>query len=153
MNLSDYLSESRIVLNLQANSKTEVLEQLVSLLAAQVTINQEIVVELLEVREKLSTTGIGFGVAIPHCKSGEVEELQVVVGRFESGVNFDALDGKDVNLFFLLVAPEQSSSEHLKVLAKIARIAKDETIRQQLLQFDDAPSLFSFIKDTEKKFD
>lgn len=153
MNLSDYLDESRIVLNLQGENKTQILEKLVGILGNQLSVNTKNIVDLLEVREKLSTTGIGFGVAIPHCKSSEVSELQVVVGRFEQGVDFDALDGKPVEIFFLLVAPEQSSSEHLKVLAKIARIAKDEETRQKLLQITDAKDVFAFIKEKESKFD
>ena len=153
MNLSDYLNGSRIVLNLQGENKKQVLEKLVEILANQVSINQQNIVDLLEVREKLSTTGIGFGIAIPHCKSSEVSELQVVVGRFEQGVDFNALDGKPVKLLFLLVAPEQSSSEHLKVLAKIARIAKDEDIRQHILQITDSNAVFDYIKEIESKFD
>jgi nitrogen PTS system EIIA component len=153
MNLSDYLNGSRIVLNLQGENKKHVLEKLVEILGNQVSINQQNIVDLLEVREKLSTTGIGFGIAIPHCKSSEVGELQVVVGRFEQGVDFNALDGKPVKLLFLLVAPEQSSSEHLKVLAKIARIAKDEDIRQQILQITDSNAVFDYIKEIESKFD
>jgi nitrogen PTS system EIIA component len=153
MNLSDYLNGSRIVLNLQGENKKHVLEKLVEILANQVSINQQNIVDLLEVREKLSTTGIGFGIAIPHCKSSEVSELQVVVGRFEQGVDFNALDGKPVKLLFLLVAPEQSSSEHLKVLAKIARIAKDEDIRQHILQITDSNAVFDYIKEIESKFD
>jgi nitrogen PTS system EIIA component len=153
MNLSDYLNGSRIVLNLQGENKKHVLEKLVEILGNQVSINQQNIVDLLEVREKLSTTGIGFGIAIPHCKSSEVSELQVVVGRFEQGVDFNALDGKPVKLLFLLVAPEQSSSEHLKVLAKIARIAKDEDIRQQILQITDSNAVFDYIKEIESKFD
>jgi len=100
MNLSDYLNGSRIVLNLQGENKKQVLEKLVEILGKQTSINQQNIVELLEVREKLSTTGIGFGIAIPHCKSSEVSELQVVVGRFEEGVDFNALDGKPVKLLF-----------------------------------------------------
>lgn len=153
MNLSDYLNGSRIVLNLQGDNKKHVLEKLVEILGNQVSINQQSIVDLLEVREKLSTTGIGFGIAIPHCKSPEVNELQVVVGRFEQGVDFNALDGKPVKLLFLLVAPEQSSSEHLKVLAKIARIAKDEEIRQQILQITDSNAVFDYIKTVESKFE
>ena len=153
MNLSDYLNGSRIVLNLQGENKKHVLEKLVEILGNQVSINQQNIVDLLVVREKLSTTGIGFGIAIPHCKSSEVSELQVVVGRFEQGVDFNALDGKPVKLLFLLVAPEQSSSEHLKVLAKIARIAKDEDIRQHILQITDSNAVFDYIKEIESKFD
>ncbi len=153
MNLSDYLNESRIVLNLQGENKKQVLEKMVEILSNHVSINKENIVDLLAVREKLSTTGIGFGVAIPHCKSSEISKLQVVVGRFEKGVDFDALDGKQVKLVFLLVAPEQSSSEHLKVLAKIARIAKDEEIRQQILQINNSNAVLNYIVEMESKFD
>ncbi|MBT4288279.1 MAG: PTS sugar transporter subunit IIA [Deltaproteobacteria bacterium] len=153
MNLSDYLNGSRIVLNLQGENKKQVLEKLVEILGNQISINQQNIVDLLEVREKLSTTGIGFGIAIPHCKSSEVSELQIVVGRFEQGVDFDALDDNPVKLLFLLVAPEQSSSEHLKVLAKIARIAKDAEIREQILQITDSNAVFDYIKERESKFD
>ena len=152
MNLSDYLNGSRIVLNLQGENKKQVLEKLVEILGNQISINQQNIVDLLEVREKLSTTGIGFGIAIPHCKSSEVSELQIVVGRFEQGVDFDALDGKPTYIFFLLVSPLDVSGPHIKALARISRLLKGEDFRQKLIAAADNEDAIAIIEEEEKKY-
>ncbi len=149
MNLSDYLNESGIVPDIAGESKEAILTNLVEALAQFIPINKNNIVRLLEEREQLSTTGIGFEVAIPHCKTAEVSELQIVVARSKTGVEFEALDGKPVKLFFLLIAPEKSGSEHLKALAKIARLAKDQDIRKTLFKLDTPKKIFDYIVEME----
>ncbi|MDH5561009.1 MAG: PTS sugar transporter subunit IIA [Deltaproteobacteria bacterium] len=151
MHLSDYIKEDSIALKLESSNKQETLRELCEILQKTAVIkNTEKIVALLEERERLSTTGIGFGVAVPHCKSVDVDDLKIVVGRSEQGVDFQSLDGKPVNLIFLLIAPEQSSSLHLKALAKIARFAKDSEIRQSLLEYKTAAEICQFIRNKDE---
>ena len=105
MNLYEYIDVSGITLDLDCENKSDTLVALVDLLAKSKNIqNPDTILSLLEEREKLSTTGIGNAVAVPHCKSPEISDLVILVGRSKKGIDFQALDGKPVHLFFLLVA-------------------------------------------------
>jgi fructose-specific phosphotransferase system IIA component len=147
MKLSDYLDESGILLDITGDSKSEILSTLVSILADMGAIdNSPEVLKTLEEREKLKTTGIGSGIAIPHCKSSEVERVHVVIGISRTGVDFESLDQQPANFFFLLVAPENAGSEHLKVSAKIVRLVREDTVRAELLKMTSAKDILEFIK-------
>ncbi len=153
MQLHKYLNPQLIVTNLQAGNKEEALTLMVRALAlnkAEIIDPGSLLNALLE-REKLSTTGIGAGVAVPHCKSPQVKDLVILLACSPEGVDFAALDKQPCHLFFLLVAPEDSQSEHLKALAKIARYAKDAGIRDQLLSKTTPQELFDFIVEQEKQ--
>lgn len=153
MKITDYLHESCINLNINGTNKSEILVNLVDVLAKSIDLqNSESIISLLEEREKLSTTGIGLQIAVPHCKSSQVDTLKIVIARSDAGVDFQSLDNQDVKLFFLLVAPENSSSEHLKALAKIARFAKDASIRNELLSIQTPQEIFNFIQEKEEAF-
>jgi len=154
MRLYDCLSASGVSLEITGKTKAEVLAQLTEVLTKKVTIaNPETVLHLLEEREKLSTTGIGFGVAVPHCKSSEVDQLQIIIGRCEEGMDFQALDSQPVYLFFLLIAPETSTAEHLKALAKIARLSKNDTMRKDIMACTSPQAILDYIESNESKFD
>jgi PTS system nitrogen regulatory IIA component len=103
---------------------------------------------LLE-REKLGSTGIGDGVAIPHGKLVNLEELIVSFGRSKEGVEFDAMDGKPAHIFFLLMAPEDTTGKHLKALAKISKMLKDSTFRKKLLEAKSKDELYMIIADKD----
>lgn len=134
MKLLDYLDPSHIALNLGGSDKEEVLSALVKVVADQGTIAKPgLLFDSLMEREELGSTGIGHGVAIPHCRSKELTQPVVVFGRTESDVNFESIDGKAARIFFLLVAPENGENEHLHLLAKIARLMRDAVIRERLL--------------------
>lgn len=153
MNITDYISDSSINLDIKGTNKSEILINLVQILGQTTSLNDsDEIIHLLEEREKLSTTGIGFQIAVPHCKSAQVNDLKIIIARSQEGVDFQSLDGQNVNLFFLLVAPVQSSSEHLKALAKIARFAKDASIRNELLSLQTSKEIFNFIQDKEEAF-
>ena len=148
--LSDYLEESGISLDLSGNSKSEILVNLVQLLAQTVSINNcDAIVKTLEERENLKTTGIGSGVALPHCKSSQVEKIHIVIGLSKAGKDFQALDNEPANFFFLLVAPEASGSEHLKASAKIVRLVRDEEVRRELLQLETSEEIMKYITTKE----
>jgi len=152
MELIQYLDEDLIISALEAKDKESAIKEIVAKLAAkQEDLDEEALFTALMEREKLSTTGIGGGVAVPHCKSDRVEDLTIIFARSQAGVDFAALDGKPCHLFFLLIAPVDSSSIHLKALAKIARIAKDEGTRQGLLEREGPQSLLQYLEEQEKK--
>ena len=103
-------------------------------------------------REKLGSTGIGDGIAIPHGKLAGLEEMVVAFGRSRSGIAFEAMDGKPVHLFFLLMAPENSAGQHLKVLAKISRMLKDAGFRKNLLEAKTHDDLVRLISEKDDEF-
>jgi len=153
MELQDFLSPSLIYTDLVAQDKEDALRVMAQhLAAAKPSLDAEVLLQLLLERESLSTTGIGFGVAVPHCKSDQVQDLTILVARSLEGIDFQALDGQPCRLFFLLIAPTQSSNTHLKALAKIARFAKDAAMREGLLAQTDPGSLLRFIAEQEQRF-
>lgn len=151
MQLSDYIQEAGISLELKGSSKVEILNSLVQLLGKNTSLSdEENLIDRLVEREKLGTTGIGFGVAIPHCKTSEVDKLHIMIGKSTQEIDYAALDGKPVKLFFLLVAPENSSAQHLHALAKIARLAKDSATRMEIMETSTKEDLLELIKAKEK---
>jgi PTS system nitrogen regulatory IIA component len=114
--------------------------------------NQDRVVEVLLEREKLGSTGIGDGIAIPHGKMKGIKELVASFGRSINGVNFESIDNKPTHLFFLLVAPENSAGVHLKALARISRLLKDPSFRNRLMEARDRQDLFRIIVEADEKF-
>ena len=137
MNLLDYLDPALIDLHLQGRSKEQVLANLVALLAARGRIqHREALLESLLEREGLGSTGIGHGVAIPHGRCAERARPAIALARSEHEVDFDSIDGQPTRLFFLLVAPENGSNEHLHLLARIAHLMRDAATRAQLLALD-----------------
>ncbi|MBT8763405.1 PTS sugar transporter subunit IIA [Desulfohalobiaceae bacterium Ax17] len=146
MKLVHYLDEDLIIPSLTARTKSEVLAELISPLAAKFTfIDKAHVHEVLLDREKLGTTGIGDGVAIPHGKLEDLEDVLLVAGRSLEGVDFDALDHKPVHIFFMLLAPEKSAGKHLKVLAFVSRLLQDVTFKESFLGAKDKQELWSFL--------
>jgi nitrogen PTS system EIIA component len=134
MKIGDMLRREYIIEDLQSKSKPDVLGELSGIFQrGGVPVDREHVVRVLMDREKLGSTGIGDGIAIPHGKLPGLEELIVSFGRSKEGVEFDAMDGKRVHIFFLLMAPENATSQYLKTLAKISRMLKDGNFRKQLL--------------------
>jgi len=135
MKMMELLREDFILEDLKAAGKREVLAELAGVFArgkARFDL-QEMLHVLLE-REKLGSTGIGDGIAIPHGKLAGLEEIMVAFGRSRGGIDFETMDGKPAHLFFLLIAPEESAGQHLKVLAKISRMLKDADFRKRLLE-------------------
>jgi PTS system nitrogen regulatory IIA component len=108
--------------------------------------------QILQERERLGSTGIGDGIAIPHGKLREARDLVMLFGRSRTGVDFNALDGRPVYLFFLLVAPDDAIGIHLKMLARISRILKDPTVRKALLEAPDAPAIHAIIREQDSRY-
>jgi len=135
MKILDILSKDCIIPELRSRTKKEVLEELTgALLNCKANLNKEALVEVLLERERLGSTGIGDGIAIPHGKIKDLDELILSFGRSTQGIEFDSMDGRPTHLFFLLIAPENSAGIHLRALAKISRLLKSAHFRQRLLE-------------------
>ncbi len=135
MRISEFLSPQAVVADMQAHTKPEVLRELsAALVRAHPQLEEGKLVEVLREREKLGSTGIGEGVAIPHGKLPGMSQLLATFGVSRGGVDFEAIDGKPTHLFFALVAPENSAGVHLKALARISRLFKNPRFRAAILE-------------------
>lgn len=133
MKVLEFLEEANICLDLKGPTKEAAIRELVGYLQASSKIqNADAVVHSLMEREKMGSTGIGQGVAIPHGKSDATANLVAALGISRKGIEFEALDGEPVHVVFLLVSPPDSSGQHLKVLARISRLLKDKFFRQTI---------------------
>ena len=150
MRIQDIVSPEAIVDDLRADSKEGVLRELSEVIAKIVPkLSADSLTAILMERESLGSTGIGDGVAIPHGKVGGIEHLVAAFGRSRNGVLFQSLDGKPAHLFFLIVAPEYSAGMHLKALARISRLLKDERFRRSLLDAEDADELRRILREED----
>ena len=146
MNIQDMLKKEFIIENLKSRTKKEVLVELSDVFSRDNTdIDRNAVIEILLQREKLGSTGIGDGIAIPHGKLAGLEKLIISFGKSATGVDFDSLDGKPVHIFFLLLAPENSAGHHLKALARISRMLKDLSFRESLLKTETPEDTYNLI--------
>ena len=152
MKISEILDKRAVKIGLTSVKKEDVLKELVEMLAQVEDIGdpKNLVKTLLE-REKLGSTGIGQGIAIPHGKTDTINRLIAVLGISKSGVNFDALDGEPVFIFFLLVAPKDSAGPHLKALAQISRLLRDSYFCQLIRRCKLEQEVFDLIKNEEER--
>jgi len=153
MKLSDLIHEENILPDLKAKDKRGVLEELVDTLVTQEpSLDKNALVKVLLERERLGSTGIGDGVAIPHGKFPGITQPSISFGRSRKGLDFDSMDGEPTHLFFLLVAPENSASVHLKALARIAKILKNSAFRKELMEVSGRQDLYRKIIQNDEEF-
>lgn len=134
MVLKDFMDRDLLLPDLKSTSKPEVLREMISVLVRKwPDFDAEAAFRVLRDRESLGSTGIGEGVAIPHGKLQGLERIVLVVGRSTTGIGFDALDHKPCRIFFMVLAPEQVAGLHLRILASISRLLKDESFRAGFL--------------------
>lgn len=147
MKIVDFLREEAVNIHLKSKEKRGVLEELIDLLVktGEIENRAEMVAALLD-REKLGSTGIGKGVAIPHAKSDAVRKVVAAFGRSPQGVEFESLDGEPAYLFFLIVAPIDSTGPHLKALARLSRFLRDKSFREALKKVESREEAFGLIK-------
>jgi len=146
MKITDFLSPQAVIPELSARSKAEVLQELANTRQqAEPGLRGKDLVSVLAERERLGSTGIGEGVAIPHGKVTGMGRLQAVFGLSRAGVDFEAIDGRPTHLFFALVAPENSAGVHLKALARISRLFKNPAFRAAILSASDAHAIYDLI--------
>lgn len=143
MKILDILSEESIIPELTSKSKKESLEEM-SVKAAQCDsrLNVNSLVDVLIEREKLGSTGIGDGVAIPHGKLTSIDKVMAVFARSGEGLDFDSMDDKKTHLFFLLIAPEDSAGSHLQALAKVSRLMNNPEFRLSLMEAKSREEIF-----------
>lgn len=152
MKILDVLDEGSVIADLKGRSKQEVLEELAAPVARLANEELRDVVEVLLERERLGSTGIGGGIGIPHGKLKRLDRMVIGFGLSRKGVDFDSLDGEPTRIFFLLMAPESSTGLHLKLLARISRILKNEPFRERLLQAKSAEEITAIIKEEDEEF-
>jgi PTS system nitrogen regulatory IIA component len=152
MRLSDILAASRIVVDttgVQVPDKEQALRVLGALLAPELKVDAEAVHKLLSEREKLQSTGIGEGVAIPHTSIEEAPRQAAALLLCPRGVPFDSIDGNNVHIIFGVVGPKRATSEHLKTLARVSRMLRSPETRRALLESPGAEQAYSFIEEQD----
>jgi PTS system nitrogen regulatory IIA component len=152
MKILDVLLKEAILSDLKANDKKGVLEELVTPVARIADINHDYLVKVLIERERLGSTGIGEGIGIPHGKVKNLDSLVLGFGLSKKGVDFDSMDGQPAHIFFLLLTPENSTGLHLKLLAQISKILKNDPFKQKLLRATNQDEIYSIIKEEEEEF-
>jgi PTS system nitrogen regulatory IIA component len=152
MTIEEVLEESCVIADLQGTTKRDVLVELVSALkkASLIKNEQEVVNVILE-REKLGSTGIGDGVAIPHGKLKGIHNIICVFGRSLQGIDFDSVDRKPTHIFFLLLAPENSASLHLKMLSRISKLLRDPSFKKRLMELGDSHDIYRSVVEEDRR--
>ena len=152
MKIVEFLRSDCVIDNLAGRTGAAVLSELCRPLAQGQKVDGQKLLDTLLEREKLGSTGIGDGVAIPHGKVSGLPALLASFGRSVEGVDFRAIDGRPTNLFFALFAPENSAGAHLKALARISRIFKNATFRESIMKASDAAEIFRLIEAEDAKY-
>jgi nitrogen PTS system EIIA component len=153
MKITDILSADMIIPDLKGTTKPDILSELAKLLTSKYKeISLRDLLAVLAERERLGSTAIGDGIAIPHGKLRGVAKIIGAFGRHVNGVDFDSLDGGPSQLFFVLVAPEDSASLHLKALARVSRLLKESSFRDHLIAAKDSDELYKLIKEEDAKY-
>ncbi len=148
MDLSDLLSPDGVIVNLKVSSKKQALQELASRAAGRTGLSEREIFDTLLQRERLGSTGVGHGVAIPHGKLAKLDRIVGLIARLERPIDFESVDDQPVDLVFLLLAPEGAGADHLKALARIARVLRDSTIAANLRTAADAAALYTLITST-----
>jgi len=145
MPLNELLAPKGVVSALKASDKKEAIQGLAARLGALIQRDPNEIFEILLQRERLGSTGIGGGVAIPHAKLPKLDKIVGVFARLHKPIDFDALDGEPVDLVFALLAPEQAGADHLKALARIARLLRDPQVAEKLRSVADSDQMFAVL--------
>ena len=152
MKILDALTHKTIVVDLQSKDKKGILEELVAPVAMAAGIDADDLVKVLLEREQLGSTGIGGGIGIPHGKLKALETLVLGFGFSRAGGDFESMDGKPTHIFFLLLTPENSTGLHLKVLARISRILKNEPFKEKLMAATETEEIYTIIGEEDEEF-
>ncbi len=152
MKICDVLQKETILADLKARTKKGILEELVAPISKIANVNPEDLVKVLMEREQLGSTGIGGGIGIPHGKMKDIDALILGFGLSRKGVDFESLDGQPTHIFFLLMTPENSTGLHLKLLAAISRILKNDLFKARLLKASSSDEIFDIINEEDEDF-
>ena len=153
MKIDEILSKDSIISNLTGTNKEEILREITDFLQSLGLIkDKETLFNTLMEREKLGSTGIGENVAIPHGKSDELSQIVIVFGRSIEGLDFESLDQKPVHFVCMVIAPSNSTGQHLKALARISRLFKNQNLREGILKLQDANQIYALLLEEDSKF-
>ncbi|EKE76873.1 MULTISPECIES: PTS IIA-like nitrogen regulatory protein PtsN [Oceanibaculum] len=145
MEIMDLISPDAVIASLRATSKKQALQELARKAADLTGLEERRIFEVLLERERLGTTGVGNGIAIPHGKLPELTRLYGIFARLDKPIDFDSIDDEPVDLIFLLLAPESAGADHLKALARVSRLLRDRTICSKLRGCDTADGLYAVL--------
>jgi PTS system nitrogen regulatory IIA component len=151
MKILDVLNKETINIDLKATDKKGILDELVAPIAHLAGTSHDDLVRVLLERERLGSTGIGGGIGIPHGKYKNLESLMLGFGLSRKGVNFESLDGRPTHIFFLLVTPENSAGVHLKLLAQISKLLKDDDVKARLMKAETPEDVMAVIEQEDKE--
>jgi PTS system nitrogen regulatory IIA component len=149
MALADLLQQDAIIPALKVNSKKQLLQELAAKAAKLTGVPEREIFDVILQRERLGSTGVGHGIAIPHGKLGSIDSIKGLFARLESPVDFEALDDEPVDLVFLLLAPEGAGADHLKALSRIARVLRDQDLVAKLRATDSASAIYAFLNEEQ----
>ena len=149
MEISDLIQPSSVVASLKATSKKQALQELAKHAAELTGASERRIFETLLERERLGTTGVGNGIAIPHGKLGDFKRLYGLFARLEKPIDFEAIDEKPVDLVFLLLAPETAGADHLKALARVSRLLRDSSMCEKLRGAKGSDGLYMLLTQAE----
>ncbi|MCK5203414.1 MAG: PTS sugar transporter subunit IIA [Desulfobacterales bacterium] len=152
MKILEVMRKEAIFDDLKSQNKKGILEELVVPLAGITGLSQEDLTRVLMDRERLGSTGIGGGIGIPHGKIKDLETLFLGFGLSRKGIDFESIDGQPTHIFFVLITPENSTGLHLKLLARIKRILKNDHFKERLLNAADRQEIFDIIKEEDEEF-
>ena len=145
MPLTDLVTPNAVIPALKVNGKKQALQEIAAKAAALTGQSDKAILEILLQREKLGSTGVGNGVAIPHGKLGKLGKVFGLFARLDRAIDFEALDGQPVDLVFLLLAPEGAGADHLKALARVARLLRDPEVAKKLRDSRDAEAIYAVL--------
>ncbi len=152
MKIQDVLKREAIIDDLKSQTKKGILEELVVPVAQIAGVDPEELVRVLMERERLGSTGIGGGIGIPHGKLKDLDSLVLGFGLSRNGVDFESIDKMATHIFFILITPEKSTGLHLKLLARISRILKNDPFKQRLMSATDGDEIFNIILEEDEEF-
>lgn len=154
MTLANLLSESQIIPEMVAKERWQAIRELVDCLVASGKIDradEDAILESIRQREETMSTGIGFGIAIPHASSSKVGEVVAAFGRSSAGIQFDALDGEPVSFIVLFVVPKDQFQTHLRTLAAIAKFLNDKTVREELTKAENVSTILQVFENRSSR--
>ncbi len=148
MEMTDLIDPGSVVANLRVTSKKQALQELAKRAAKLTAQPERALFEVLIERERLGSTGVGNGIAIPHGKLPELDRLYALFARLEKPIDFDAIDEQPVDLICVLLAPETAGADHLKALARVARLLRDQTICEKLRGTDSTEAIYALLTES-----
>ena len=145
MNIADLLAPDAVLPGLKAQSKKQLLQELAVRAHGLTRLSERRIFETLVERERLGTTGVGAGIAIPHGRMPEVKAITGIFARLENGIDYEAVDSQPVDLVFMLLAPENAGADHLKALARVARVLRTDSVAESLRRANDPKRLYAIL--------